>query len=50
VAADIVGLNFQAGNRIGAGVIGEHQVVIALIAVCLLRVFVDLDHPAPNDA
>ncbi len=36
-AADIVGLNFEAGNGIGPRVIGQHQIVVALVAVGLLR-------------
>ena len=40
----------EAGNRIGPGVVGEHQVVVALIAVGLLGAVIDLDHAAPDGA
>ncbi len=49
-AAYVVGFDLEAGDRIGTRVLGEHQVIVALIAVGLLRAFVDLDHAAPNDA
>src|SRR5437899_5432725 len=34
-AAHVVGLNFQAGDRVGPGVVREHQVVVALVTVGL---------------
>ena len=47
-ALHVVGLDLQAGDRVGPGVFGEDQVVVALVAVGLLGVAVDLDHAPPH--
>ena len=40
----------RPGDRVGPGVVGEHEVVVALVAVGLLGVPVDLDHSSPDEA
>ena len=48
-AADVVGLDLQAGDRVGAGGVREHQVVVLLVGVGALGVLLDPDHPLPDD-
>ena len=47
-AADVVGLDLETGDRVGAGLVREHEGVVALVAVGLLGLRVDLDHSAPH--
>ena len=47
-AADVVGLDLEAGDGIGVGVGGEEQVAALLEGVGLLRAGVDPDHAAPD--
>ena len=49
-ATHVVGFDLQPGNRIGAGAVGQDQVVVPLIAVGLLRDLVDFDHAPPHRA
>ena len=49
-AADVVGKNFQAGHRIGLGLIAEHQVAHFLIGVRLVRAGLDLDQARKDRA
>ena len=49
-AADVVGLNLQAGEAVRLGIVAQHQVAIALIRVGFLRVGIDPNHPSPHDA
>ena len=48
-AADVVGLDLQPRDRVGPGFTREHEVVVPLVAVGLLRGLVDLDHAAPDE-
>ena len=48
-AADVVGLDLQPGDRVGAGGFREHQVVVLLVGVGALGVLLDPDHPLPDD-
>src|SRR6266550_1311191 len=47
-AANVVGLDLEAGDRVGVRLLGEDQVAVLLVGVRLLRVLLDLDHPAPD--
>ncbi len=47
-AADVVGFDFEAWDRIGPGIAGEHQIVVPLIGVGPLGGLVDLDHAPPD--
>ena len=47
-AADVVGEDLQARDRVGVGLGGEQQVAALLEGVGLLGARVDLDHPAPD--
>ena len=49
-AADIVGLNFQTGHRIGFRLIAEHQVTHFLVGVRLVRAGFDLDEARKDRA
>ncbi len=49
-ATNIVGFDFQSGNRIGTGFARKQQIVVALITIGLLGLFVDLDHASPHGA
>ena len=49
-AADIIGLNFQTGDTVTAGIGAEHQSVTALVAVCLLSCGINFNHAAPDDS
>ena len=48
-AADVVGLDLQAGDRVGPGGVGEDEVVVLLVGVGPLGVLLDADHPLPDD-
>ena len=45
----VVGLDLEAGYRVGAGRFREHQVVVLLVGVGALGVFFDADHSLPDD-
>ncbi|MDF3059260.1 MAG: hypothetical protein K0R17_3475, partial [Rariglobus sp.] len=47
-ATDVVGLDFQAGEAVGLGLVGEHQVTVLLIGVGLLSVGFDDDQAGEN--
>ena len=47
-AADVVGFDLQARDRVGVGLGGEQQVAALLEGVGLLGAGVDPDHPAPD--
>ena len=47
-AANVVGLDLQARDRVGVGLVGEQQVAALLEGVGLLGAGVDADHPAPD--
>ena len=47
--AHVVGFDLQAGDRVGAGRFRQHQIVVLLIGVGALGVFLDPDHPLPDD-
>src|SRR6266487_1909878 len=47
-AANVVCLDLETGDRIGVRLLGEDQVAILLVGIRLLRVLLDLDHPAPH--
>ena len=47
-AADVVGEDLEAGDRVGMRVGGEQQVAVLLVGVRLLRLPLDADHPAPD--
>ena len=47
--SNIVGFNLEAGNRIAACVVTQHQRITALITVRLLRGGINFYHAAPND-
>ena len=49
-AADVVGEDLEARDRVGVRLLGEQQVAALLERVGLLRARVDLDHPAPDRA
>ena len=48
-AADVVGLDLQARDRVGPGGLGEDEVVVFLIGIGALGVLLDADHPFPDD-
>ena len=47
-AADVVGLNLEAGERVGLGFVAQHEVAVALVGVGFLRVGID-DNQAGED-
>src|SRR4051812_1432663 len=47
-AADVVGEDLEARDRVRVGALGQQQVAALLERVGLLRARVDLDHPAPD--
>src|SRR5918995_5211984 len=49
-AADVVGEDLEARDRVGVRLLGEQQVAALLEGVRLLGAGVDLDHPAPDRA
>ena len=49
-AADVVGEDLEARDRVGVRLLGEQQVAALLERVRLLGARVDLDHPAPHRA
>ena len=49
-AADVVGQDLEARDRVGVRLLGEQQVAALLERVGLLGARVDLDHPAPDGA
>ena len=49
-AADVVGFDFEARDRVGPAGGGEEQVVVPLIAVGPDGQWIDLDHAPPHRA
>jgi hypothetical protein len=49
-AAHIIGQDFQPGDRIGPGLVAQHQVAIGLVAIGFLRARRDVNHPLPDGA
>ena len=49
-AADVVGLDFEAGERAGFSVVAEHEVAVALVSVGFLRVGIDDDEVRTGNA
>src|SRR4051812_11510873 len=47
-AAHVIRLDLEARDGVGVRLIGEEQVAVLLIGVCLLGVLGDADHPAPD--
>lgn len=47
-AAYIVSLDLETWDRVRSGLVAEHQIIVALITIGLLRSGVDLDHAAPD--
>src|SRR5439155_6955663 len=48
--AHVVRLDLEAGNRVRMRGLREQEIAVLLIRVRALRVLLDLDHPAPDDA
>jgi hypothetical protein len=49
-AADVIGLDFEAWDRIRSRLVAEHQVIISLVTIGFLRSRIDFDQASPNGA